>query len=191
MSTCIHPTNLPGTPGGRRAADPAQRGARLGNVSPTPQPPLSRTSRGATRPPRPGHTVATALPTPVASCPAAVPSLRSTVPRSGNLPPKGRAEGWVRHGGQLAAPRAPAALPQPQGCAQKSSLVSKNLSGVLHCCPQCHPQPHRELELAAASIRSFGDRNSAAKEKFNPCREKPLFQAQENGDGTLCSRTMC
>ena len=34
-----------------------------------------------------------------------------------------------RCGGPLAAPEAPAALPQPWGCAQKSSLVPKNLSG--------------------------------------------------------------
>lgn len=179
VSTCIYPTNLPGVLGGKHAADPHGPGwAVLPPPCSPPRCPKSHTGGRATRPPRPGHTAATV---PVASCPTAVPSLRPTVPRSGNLPPKGRAEGWVPTWRAAGPPEAPAALPRPLGCAQKSTFMSKNLSGESCMVVLCHLQPRRQL--AAASVRSFGDRNSAAKEKFNSCRERPCSRLRKTETG--------
>lgn len=175
----------------RRAGGPTCSGscptrARRGCVAPTPQPPTMpqkpHRQGGATRPPRPGHTAATALPVPVASRPAAVPSLRPTVPGSGNLPPQGRAEGWVPMRRAAACPRGPCGSALASGlCSEIFLSVQKPQRRVLHCCPQCHPQPC--CELAAASVRSFGDRNSAAIEKFNPCRESPCSRLRKTRTG--------
>lgn len=68
------------------------------------------------------------------------------------------------------------------GCAQKSSLLSKIL-----CRESCTAvlrvtHPHSENQHLLP-IRSFGDKNSAAKEKFNWCRESPCSRLRKTKGG--------
>jgi len=92
----------------------------------------------------PGHTAAPVLP--VASRPAAVPSLRPTVPRSRKLPPQGRAEGWVPMRRAAGRPRGSCGSDPASGLGSEIFLsVQKPQQSVLPCCPQCHPQPWQLL----------------------------------------------
>lgn len=148
----LHPPH-PGTPGEISVQQILPKPwARLGCVAPSPQSfPIPQGPHQSTK----TGVQPQSLSLPGVSGPAAVPSLHPTAPRSGNLPPKGRA------GCQRDTP--------PMALFSEIFLSVQNPQQVLHCCPQCHPQPRRHL--AAASIRSLGDRNSAA--KVNPCRESP------------------
>lgn len=135
--------------------------------------PRATSAVGVTSPPSPGYRAAAATQCPW-HCPTAVPSLHPTVPRRANLPPKARTKGWVPADHSQGPHRSALAL----GCAQKSSLLSKTL-----CRESCaavlsvthSPSENQQL----LPIRSFGDRNSAAKEEFNPCRESPCSKLRK------------
>lgn len=119
---------------------------------------------GATSPPSPGHRAAAATPHPW-HCPTVVPSLHPTVPRRAKLPPKARAEGWVPVQRAADHSQGPHRSALALSCAQKSSLLPKTL--CRESCPAVlsvtgSPSENQQL----LPIRSFGDRNSAAKKNL-------------------------
>lgn len=124
-----NPPTLPDTPAGQCPADPAQHGSGWAVLPPPCSPPgspKSHISSGANKPTKPRAHSSSSPPCPW-HCPTMVPSLHLTVPRSGNLPPKARAKGWVTAWRAADHSRGPHRSALALGCARKSSLLSKTL----------------------------------------------------------------
>lgn len=100
------------------------------------------------------------------------------LPPGVKCPTHRKGQGWVPRQRALACPQGPCGSALAPGLCSETSLSAQNpQQRDLHGCPRCHSQPH--CKLAAAPLWLFGDRNSAAKEKFNLCRGSPCSRLRK------------